>query len=311
MQLTIAESSERLGVTPRRVRALIERGQLDAVRHGRIWFTTDEAVDSFRRNSPGRGRPISAETAWEKLRAIAADGDLPTLIAARPALRSRTSHRTYALPKLVLRRLGAPKGSFLSGSEALGIRRPGDPLDMYATPKAAEYLVERTGATPHPDGALHLHVLRWPDLPGLDERERLTLAWCDLADRADPAADVAALRLWPDSIQVPQLAEVVRGRDAVDHIALRGFTDWLQRHPQFVGDAIGARPGPSEDPVLDSIYAAIAETAAGDAGIEPPAWALETPATSAPIGSGQGESDVPPAFRQRGIPIERSTFWHQ
>lgn len=36
--LTTAEAAKQLRVTPRRVRALIERGQLPATRHGRDWI---------------------------------------------------------------------------------------------------------------------------------------------------------------------------------------------------------------------------------------------------------------------------------
>lgn len=35
--LTTAQAAQKLNVTPRRVRALIERGQLLATRHGRDW----------------------------------------------------------------------------------------------------------------------------------------------------------------------------------------------------------------------------------------------------------------------------------
>lgn len=35
--LTTAQAAKKLNVTPRRVRALIERGQLPATRHGRDW----------------------------------------------------------------------------------------------------------------------------------------------------------------------------------------------------------------------------------------------------------------------------------
>ena len=268
MELTLAEAAERLHVTPRRVRALVEREQLPAVRRGRMWLTTDAAVDEFRRNSPGQGRPIASTTAWARLRELAADGDLPSLRDARPALRSRAVHRRYALPDLMAQRLGTPTGTFRSGLEVVGLGRSGQPVDLYATAEAAHRLVRGSGATPAGDGGLCLHVVDpTAGLPELSAREALVLAWCDLADRADAGADVAAERLWPGSVGIPTLADIAHGHEGETFVAIRGFIDWLVRHPLLVTDAIAERPCPSGDVALDSLLAAIAETVADDAGV--------------------------------------------
>jgi len=56
--LTTAETAARLGMSTARVRQLIERGQLPAIRLGRIYAVREGLVESFRREPIGkRGRP--------------------------------------------------------------------------------------------------------------------------------------------------------------------------------------------------------------------------------------------------------------
>jgi len=315
MELTVLEAAQRLDVSPRRVRALVERGQLPAVRRGSMWLTTSDAVDAFRRNSPGRGRPISAATAWSRISEIASSGDFTALSTSRVALRARAAHRRYSLPEIVARRLEIPKGTLRSGLDVLDESGVGSPIDLYATPAAAERLVKRTGSAPAPDGVLHLHVLP-ADLavPHLSSRERLVVAWCDLADRADPAADIAVQRLWPEAIDIPRLADVVRGVKSVPYTALRGFTDWLERHPKLAGDAIAARPVSTGDREFDSLVAAVAETVADDLGIARPEWTRAVPSAKQseadPTAPSSGLGEVPQAFERRAIDLPRDTFWH-
>lgn len=315
MELTVLEASQRLDVSPRRVRALVERGQLPAVRRGSMWLTTSDAVDAFRRNSPGRGRPISASTAWSRISEIASSGDFPALSAARVALRARAVHRRYSLTDMVARRIEMPKGTLRSGLDVLPESDVGSPIDLYATPEAAELLVKQAAAAPAPDGALHLHVLPADmAVPHLSPREQLVLAWCDLADRADPAADLAVQRLWPGAIDIPHLADVVRGAKSVPYTALRGFTDWLDRHPMLAGDAIAEQPSSSGDREFDSLVAAIAETVADDMGIARPEWTRAVPSAKRSASAASAPSRVPgeisPAFERRAIDLTRDTFWH-
>ncbi len=315
MELTVLEASQRLGVSPRRVRALVERGQLPAVRRGSMWLTTSDAVDAFRRNSPGRGRPISASTAWSRISEIASSRDFPALSAARVALRGRAAHRSYSLTDMIARRIEMPKDTLRSGLDVLPESEVGGPIDLYATPGAAELLVIQTGAVTAPDGALHLHVLPADmEVPHLSPREHLVLAWCDLADRADPAADVVVQRLWPDALDVPRLADVVRGATSVPYSALRGFTDWLDRHPKLAGDTIAEQPASTGDRELDSLIAAVAETVAEDLGLAVPAWSRKVPSAkrsqSGGTPPGRVLGEVPPAFERRAIDLTRDTFWH-
>lgn len=60
----VAEAAARLGISDRRVRQLIEAGELDAARVGRAWFVSRESIDRRMELSPSGGRPWSPEVAW-------------------------------------------------------------------------------------------------------------------------------------------------------------------------------------------------------------------------------------------------------
>jgi excisionase family DNA binding protein len=52
--ITTAAVAEELGVTPNRVRALIQAGRLEAHQVGREWLIERAAVDAVRQRKPGR-----------------------------------------------------------------------------------------------------------------------------------------------------------------------------------------------------------------------------------------------------------------
>lgn len=54
IHLTTIQAAERIGVTPRRVRALIASGRLKAEKVGRDYVIDEDEVKSFRRGKPGR-----------------------------------------------------------------------------------------------------------------------------------------------------------------------------------------------------------------------------------------------------------------
>jgi len=54
--LTTTEAASRLGITPRRVRALIAAGRLDAERIGRDWLIADDALTAVTTRKVGRPR---------------------------------------------------------------------------------------------------------------------------------------------------------------------------------------------------------------------------------------------------------------
>ena len=54
VKLTTAQVAERLGVTPRRVRALIAAGRLTAANAGRDYLVDEKDLARFRPQPPGR-----------------------------------------------------------------------------------------------------------------------------------------------------------------------------------------------------------------------------------------------------------------
>lgn len=84
--LSVARAAVELDVSPRRVRQLLESGQLAGQQLGRNWVIDRGDIDQLRRN--GAGRPWSASSAWAVL-AFAA-GREPDL---SPVERSRARRR--------------------------------------------------------------------------------------------------------------------------------------------------------------------------------------------------------------------------
>jgi hypothetical protein len=188
--------------------------------------------------------------------------------------------------------------------------------DLYATEAVARRLIARLGLEDDPAGRLALHVVALDELPRLSDREELFLAWCDLADRADPAADVALEALWPGTVMVARLADLGTSARSVPYTALRGVVDWTARHPRLAGRAITDPPARTGDPGVDSLLAAIAETIADDHGLERPDWTADVDAAPLVV-SGMVDrqssrwDEVPSAFAARDLGFPRETFWRQ
>ena len=89
--ISVRDAAERLGVSDRRVRALIESGRLRAQRLGRVWMIEPGALGSVEgERSPGR--PLNAESAWAELL-----GEREVPIADSAMLRSRYRSRSVRL----------------------------------------------------------------------------------------------------------------------------------------------------------------------------------------------------------------------
>lgn len=54
--LTVEQAAESLGVSARRVRALITSGKLSAEKVGRDWLMTAESLENVKERKPGRPR---------------------------------------------------------------------------------------------------------------------------------------------------------------------------------------------------------------------------------------------------------------
>ena len=57
--LSTVEAADELGVTPRRVLALIQSGSLPATRVGSRWVIMSDSLDSVRDRKPGRKPKLS------------------------------------------------------------------------------------------------------------------------------------------------------------------------------------------------------------------------------------------------------------
>jgi len=66
--ISVAEAAHELGVSPRRVRHLVDSGALPARRLGVGWLLPADAVHARARHAPSPGRPLSAPLAWAVLR---------------------------------------------------------------------------------------------------------------------------------------------------------------------------------------------------------------------------------------------------
>jgi excisionase family DNA binding protein len=56
--LSTAEAAEMLGISPRRMRALLEEGRVREAKHvGRAWVVPSESLDALRDRKPGRPWP--------------------------------------------------------------------------------------------------------------------------------------------------------------------------------------------------------------------------------------------------------------
>jgi transcriptional regulator with XRE-family HTH domain len=121
--------------------------------------------------------------------------------------------------------------------------------------------------------------------------------------------------------QLPSLAGLTDAYDErrrgtkIDWTRLRGFLDWLARHPDQAADAID-RPPRRTGSVLDAILAGIAEQIATDAGLEPPRWTKHVPELTEPWTSpgtprmiAEATERTPEPFRRRNLVLARDALW--
>ena len=93
--LSVAEAAQRLQVSPRRVRALLEDGRLQGRQVAGRWLLPSRAVDHRQRAAPASGRPLSPASAWHALAILAKADDF---ISHLPApVKSRARGRAEAL----------------------------------------------------------------------------------------------------------------------------------------------------------------------------------------------------------------------
>ena len=200
--LSLDQAAQRLGISRRRAEALVLSGQLPAERLGWQCVVSPEAV---RRatvvRGPG-GRPVRPEKAWALIETMSGGvvGGRSELDALRRKVRPRAHHLdVYVHPGTMTPLLdqGVLGGRYAAAAAGAPVD-VGDMHDIYLRRSEARELLERAGGTPAPDGAnLYLHVVddgAWPFQDGCQSASPW-VAWLDLADRDDRAADTVLDRL--------------------------------------------------------------------------------------------------------------------
>jgi excisionase family DNA binding protein len=199
--LTLREAAERLGVSTRRARALVEHQQLQAQKLGRQWLVSADAVRQAQRSRQDRGRPIRPGTAWSSIE------ELPGILwgevdvdSIRRRLLPRARHvDMYIHPGLLK---GITEKCVLGGRGAAALKDmpfdEGALCDLYIKESELGALVRESKAREVLDSAnVRFHIVRddlWPFKP-IDRAVNLWVAWLDLADRDDRAADSLLERL--------------------------------------------------------------------------------------------------------------------
>lgn len=196
--LTLAEAAGRLGVSRRRVQAMVASGVLAAERRGVQWFIPASALRTIEHNRELRaGRPLSPRTAWECIQRLGTDG--PRLAATgelhafRRRMRRRARHRAYYVHPGLADELRRHSGVVVGGRDAAAAMVPVDPgdLDIYLPDSAAEAILTEVGARPAVGNAnVFVHLVAdtaWPFGPAQRHTDPW-VAWLDLEDRQDRAA---------------------------------------------------------------------------------------------------------------------------
>lgn len=179
--LSVAEAAARLRVSPRRVRQLLDAGDLTGDTVGRHVLVDSASVERRLTAEVPPGRPTGAKMAWAVLAALTSDGTaqphdrllrhrLAKLLAERrPAddwvtlLRRRaTAQRYWAHPGVIDELLADPEVSVGRARAAAlaGLRvSPGDDAVAYVRAAALPRLVQRYALQPDPDGRLEIRVV--------------------------------------------------------------------------------------------------------------------------------------------------------
>jgi hypothetical protein len=203
--MTMEEAAALLGVSRRRAAALVQQGALPAERVGATWIISAETLRWAEHNlwrEPGR--PMSQKSTWRLIKQVRTT-ELPSgpeLDRLRRRLRSRASHVSMYVHPSQLQRVCESRHVTLGGRNAaqsagapIDIR---DQVDVYVRASQVEEIVSDSAARPVTIGAnLVLHVIEdslWP----FDPEQRhvdILIAWLDLADSRDRAADTLLDRI--------------------------------------------------------------------------------------------------------------------
>jgi hypothetical protein len=163
--LSVDEAAERLGRSPEAVRLMAVSGELDAVKRGHAWWLDARAVERRRRESRGRGRPLSPAMAWSVLLLASGAPELADRAAgeAHQPSRARRWLHDHPLPEYFPRlRARAVRESFdghpaeigrilsradvmasgISAADLIGLHGGADAVEFYAPASARAALVD-------------------------------------------------------------------------------------------------------------------------------------------------------------------------
>lgn len=96
--LSVAEAAQVLGVSARRVRALLESGQLPGRQVGGRWLLPSRAVEHRQEMPHKGGRPLSQASAWNTLAVLSGAEDSLDDLPAPARSRARSRARDLARP---------------------------------------------------------------------------------------------------------------------------------------------------------------------------------------------------------------------
>lgn len=220
--LGVIEAAGKLGVSPRRIRQLIDSGELDARRIGRSWLLDAGSVEGRLRASGGSGRPLAPKNAWRlallaegseddelsaserwrmrgALKLLLEGADLPSIDRKLRARSDRIEPR-FAHPS-VLGRLAEDGALVVSGQRAaseLGSDLvPDERLEAYVREEDLARVEKRYRLQPaeSQDANVVLQVLRGPDVAWKQHVAPRLFVAADLSRSFDARAKRAAEKL--------------------------------------------------------------------------------------------------------------------
>jgi hypothetical protein len=215
--MAVADVAGELGLSSQRVRQLIDRGVLEAVKLSGRWLIRDESVERLAGRPRRAGRPWAAprawallalacdreptwlpEAEWDRLRDVLAASDIEDLVAQ---LHARAERRDWYVHPGLLAELRRHDGVVVGGGLASGRLRDSGSVDLYIHPDVLRDLVASYAPDEDPDEPnVVIHVVQgpWPFVPG--EREAWpAVAAADLLDRGDSRSRQVAAELLADA----------------------------------------------------------------------------------------------------------------
>ncbi|MDO3129650.1 helix-turn-helix domain-containing protein [Mycobacteroides abscessus subsp. bolletii] len=220
--MSSSEVAQALGVSERRVRAMVADGQLPAQRMFGRWAVPASAVAAHKPASAGR--PLSSSSAWSVLGHLVAGQPLPPRLNHRvgalrndddplPRVRGWMARRGEPVPVWafgpVLEELRDDDRVVVSGDRAVSDLESDGPLRMYAaSDDVDDLLADYKLREVHGDRLPNAVIWAVPDLKDVPRDEAdphhaaPVVAALDLLDEGDPRAESAALGIIRDALEM-------------------------------------------------------------------------------------------------------------